>query len=205
MTVPTLAQTPLTGKSLFSLHYLETRPPGQPEWAEDPQAAFDAVRLLWQKARRYGGAWNEAQTKDEFVKPVLAVLGWSYIPQVKNSRSGRINRPDYALFADEATKNAAYPHQGDDDPFYSRSLAIAEAKYWGRPSAGRTPTAAIPGRPTTTPAIRWSATWWARAVRGASSPMAARGASTAARLAAPPVSSTRLTWMPFSRKTRHRT
>ena len=97
------------------------------------QAAFDAVRLLWQKARRYGEAWNEAQTEDEFVKPVLAVLGWSYIPQVKNSRSGRINRPDYALFADEATKNAAYPHQGDDDPFYSRALAIAEAKYWGRP------------------------------------------------------------------------
>ena len=133
MTVPTLAPTPLTGKSLFSLHYLETRLPGQPEWAEDPQAAFDAVRLLWQKARRYGEAWNEAQTEDEFVKPVLAVLGWSYIPQVKNSRSGRINRPDYALFADEATKNAAYPHQGDDDPFYSRALAIAEAKYWGRP------------------------------------------------------------------------
>jgi hypothetical protein len=133
MTFPVLALTPLTGKSLFSLHYLETRLPGQPEWAEDPQAAFDAVRLLWQKARRYGGAWNEAQTEDEFVKPVLAVLGWSYIPQVKNSRSGRINRPDYALFADEATKNAAYPHQGDDDPFYSRSLAIAEAKYWGRP------------------------------------------------------------------------
>ena len=98
-----------------------------------PLAAFDAVRLLWQKARRYGEAWNEAQTEDEFVKPVLAVLGWSYIPQVKNSRSGRINRPDYALFADETTKNAAYPHQGDDDPFYSRSLAIAEAKYWGRP------------------------------------------------------------------------
>ena len=133
MTAPTLAPTPLTGKSLFSLHYLETRLPGHPEWAEDPQVTFDAVRLLWQKARRYGETWNEAQTEDEFVKPVLAVLGWSYIPQVKNSRSGRINRPDYALFADEATKNAAYPHQGDDDPFYSRSLAIAEAKYWGRP------------------------------------------------------------------------
>ena len=124
---------PQTGKSLFSQHYLETRLPGHPEWAEDPQPAFDAVQALWHKARQYGQAWNEAQTEDEFVKPVLAALGWSYIPQVKNSRSGRVNRPDYALFADEATKNASYPHQGNDDAFYPRALAIAEAKYWGRP------------------------------------------------------------------------
>jgi hypothetical protein len=127
------AAAPLTGKSLFSLHYLDSRLPAHPEWAEDPTDALNAVRGLWAKAQRYGAAWNEAQTEDEFVKPVLALLGWSYIPQVKNSRGGRVNRPDYALFPDEATKNAAYPHQGDDDPFYSRALAIAEAKYWGRP------------------------------------------------------------------------
>ena len=122
-----------SGKSLFSLHYLEPRLPAHPEWAEDPTQAFAALAALWEKAQRYGAAWNEAQTEDEFIKPMLALLGWSYIPQVKNSRGGRVNRPDYALFADEATKNAAYPHQGDDDPFYGRSLAIAEAKYWGRP------------------------------------------------------------------------
>ncbi|MBK6433015.1 MAG: restriction endonuclease, partial [Anaerolineae bacterium] len=122
-----------SGKSLFSLHYLESRLPAHPEWAEDPTQAFAALAALWEKAQRYGAAWNEAQTEDEFIKPMLALLGWSYIPQVKNSRGGRVNRPDYALFADEATKNAAYPHQGDDDPFYGRSLAIAEAKYWGRP------------------------------------------------------------------------
>ncbi|MGB4978674.1 MAG: hypothetical protein WBR35_18225, partial [Anaerolineae bacterium] len=109
------------GKSLFSLHYLESRLPAHPEWAEDPTESFAALAALWEKAQRYGVSWNEAQTEDEFIKPMLALLGWSYIPQVKNSRGGRVNRPDYALFADEATKNAAYPHQGDDDPFYGRS------------------------------------------------------------------------------------
>jgi len=93
-----------SGKSLFSQHYLETRLPGHPEWAEDPRPAFAAVHALWQKARLVGHTWNEAQTEDEFVKPVLAALGWSYIPQVKNRRSGRVNRPDYALFADETAK-----------------------------------------------------------------------------------------------------
>jgi len=133
MTVATLDPTPLTGKSLFSQHYLEARLPDHPEWAEDPGAAFDAVRALWQRAQQLGDAWNEAQTEEEFVRPALTVLGWSYIPQVKNSRSGRVNRPDYALFPDEAARDAAYPHQGQDDAFYGRALAIAEAKYWGRP------------------------------------------------------------------------
>lgn len=133
MPAATSLPTTTSGKSLFSQHYLETRLPGHPEWLEDPQAVFDAIRDLWQKAQRYGETWNEAQTEDEFVKPTLAALGWSYIPQVKNSRGGRVNRPDYALFADEVSKDAAYPHQGNDAAFYSRALAIAEAKYWGRP------------------------------------------------------------------------
>lgn len=133
MTDTPLAPAPLTGKSLFSLHYLETRLPGHPEWAEDAQTAYAAVGALWQKAQQYGVARNEAQTEEEFIKPVLAVLGWSYIPQAKNRRNGRIDRPDYALFGGETAKNDAYPYQGQDDAFYSRALAIAEAKYWGRP------------------------------------------------------------------------
>ena len=111
------------------------------------------------------------------------------------ARSGRINRPDYALFADA----------GDQErrPIRTRATMTPSTPAPWRsprpstgagPSAGRTPAAATPGRPRATPATRWSATWWARAARGASSPTAASGASTAARSAAPPASSTRLTW-----------
>ena len=120
-------------KTLFSLHYLEHRLPDHPEWSEDPRAAFEAVRALWQRARQHGDTWNEAQTEDEFVRPILEALGWTFVVQPKSVRRGRVTRPDYALFADEASKAEAYPFQGDDDPFYSRALAIAEAKYWGRP------------------------------------------------------------------------
>jgi len=120
-------------KTLFSSHYLENRLPDHPEWTEDPRPVFDVVRGLWQKTRQYGDSWNEAQTEEEFIKPVLKALGWSFIVQPKARRRGRTTRPDYALFADNATRQAAYPHQEDDDAFYSRALAIAEAKYWGRP------------------------------------------------------------------------
>jgi len=120
-------------KTLFSRHYLNTRLPNHPEWAEDPRPTFEVVRALWQKARQYGQNWNEAQTEEEFVKPMLKALGWAFTVQPKAKKGGRITRPDYALFGSDQAKAEADRYLGQDDPFYNRALAIAEAKYWGRP------------------------------------------------------------------------
>ena len=134
LTVPgSLPRLP-TAKSLFSQHYLQARLPEHAEWAADPLPVFEAVRGLWERARALGGSWNEAQTEQEFVKPVLDALGWSYIVQVKaQRRGGSLTRPDYALFGDPRPRRRPIPHQGNDDAFYGRAAAIAEAKYWGRP------------------------------------------------------------------------
>jgi len=126
-------QRPPAGKSLFSQHYLQQRLPDHPDWHEDPMPAFEALRALWLKARMFGANWNEAQTEDEFIRPALEVLGWKFAVQTKSQKKGSVARPDYALFADQAAKDAAYPHQGHDDAFYIHAVAIAEAKYWGRP------------------------------------------------------------------------
>jgi hypothetical protein len=121
------------GKTLFSPHYLETRLPAAPEWAEDSSDAVARLQALYEDKRAILPTLNESQTEQEFVKPALEILGWSYIVQVKAGGSGSLTRPDYALFADERAKAEAYPHQGNDPAFYGRALAIAEAKYWGRP------------------------------------------------------------------------
>ncbi len=120
-------------KTLFSPYYLEHRLPGHPEWGQDPRPTFAAVCALWQKASRHGGSWNEAQTEEEFVKPMLEALGWLFIVQATSHKGKDISRPDYALFVDAITRDAAYSLQGNDDAFYSHVPAIAEAKYWGRP------------------------------------------------------------------------
>jgi len=122
-----------TGKTLFSPHYLETRLPAAPEWAEDCLEAFARLKALYDGKRAILPTLNESQTEQEFVKPALEILGWSYIVQVKAGGAGSLTRPDYALFSDERTKAEAYPHQGDDPAFYSRALVVAEAKYWSRP------------------------------------------------------------------------
>jgi hypothetical protein len=78
------------------------------------------VRELWRRAQQHGDSWNESQTEQEFIQPSAR-------------QAGRVRRPDYALFLDQASKDGAMPHQGDDDAFYARVPTIAEAKYWGRP------------------------------------------------------------------------
>lgn len=123
----------MRSKTLFSNHFLNTRLVQMPEWKEDPLPTLERVRKLWLTAAQHGATWNEAQTEQEFIQPVLTALGWEFIVQAKSKRGGQVTRPDYALFADETAKGDAYRYQGDDDAFYSRALAIAEAKHWGRP------------------------------------------------------------------------
>ena len=119
-------------RDLAQQHYLETRLPGHPEWAEDPRPGFRCSAGPMEKARRYGDAWNEAQTEDEFVKPV-AVAGLALHPCRPSRRSGRIGRPDYALFGDEASKDAAYPTRA--------RMTFSMPRSWRspRPSIGAAP------------------------------------------------------------------
>ncbi len=122
-----------TSKSLFSRHYLTRRLPEHAEWAEDLTASYERLRELYAAKREVLPTLNEAQTEDEFIKPVLELLGFTYIAQSATHRGGRVQRPDYALFADAAHKADAYKFVDDEAAFYGRALAIAEAKYWERP------------------------------------------------------------------------
>jgi len=120
-------------KPLFSSHYLEHRLVDSPEWSLDPRPTFDALQQLYQRKKALLSSLNEAQTEEEFIKPVLEILGFSYIAQVVTKTKGRAERPDYALFANDEQKLAAYPNQNNESVFYHQVLAIAEAKYWERP------------------------------------------------------------------------
>lgn len=124
---------PYMNQALFADHYLRERMADHAEWREDIAPLFDRFKKLYvERLPRLENA-NEAQTEDEFIKPALDFLGFEYIPQIKYKRAGQTNRPDYALFADASTKDEAYPLQDDQARFFSRTLAICEAKYWGRP------------------------------------------------------------------------
>lgn len=120
-------------KPLFSQHYLEHRIQECPEWQVDARAGFEAFNTLYLAKKDLLPTLSEAQTEEVFIKPALDILGFSHIPQVTTRGKGRAERPDYALFTNEADRDAAYPLQNDEPAFYARVKAIAEAKYWERP------------------------------------------------------------------------
>ncbi|MFM8293832.1 MAG: restriction endonuclease, partial [Microcystaceae cyanobacterium] len=120
-------------KPLFSGHYLEFHLPEFPEWQLDPSPVFAQLKSLYLAKKALLLSLNEAQTEEEFIKPVLDILGFSYIPQVITKGKGRAERPDYALFVEEGQKLAAYADQNNESVFYQQVVAIAEAKYWERP------------------------------------------------------------------------
>lgn len=120
-------------KPLFSGYYLTRRLPESSEWNESVTQPLLELQQLYRNKQTILPTLNEAQTESELIQPVLELLGFAYIPQITTRRGGRAERPDYALFGDEAAKVAAYPFQSNDSAFYDCVLAIAEAKYWERP------------------------------------------------------------------------
>ncbi|MCA9936939.1 MAG: hypothetical protein KC415_23550, partial [Anaerolineales bacterium] len=122
-----------TNKSLFSQHYLDFRLADQPEWQTDVMPALAQVQALYQAKAALLPQYKEAQTENEFIQPLLDILGFAYTVQPASKKGGQAQRPDYALFADGVAKTAADHHLQNDAAFFSRAIAICEAKYWERP------------------------------------------------------------------------
>ena len=121
-------------RGLFSDHYLKERLPEREEWKVDSKLAVfrDELLALYQAKKSILSHLNEAQTEDEFIKPLLDLLGYtdSYIVQAATKLGQQTNRPDYALFPDAVTKNKAYTKIESND--YTQCIGIADAKYWER-------------------------------------------------------------------------
>ena len=128
------AELPFENRSLFSDHFLRERLPAHPAWpGGDVDAAWGEVRALWERVRERLPGMKEAQTEEEWIRPVLRVLGWSFDvqPPVRGI-AGTPNAPDYALFTDEARQAAAAALRGDEARYWGVASVVADAKYWGR-------------------------------------------------------------------------
>ena len=121
-------------RGLFSDHFLRERLPEWKEWNvnEEFECFRGSLLALYEAKKPILTGLNEAQTEEEFIKPVLDMLGYanSYIVQASTKIGQQTNRPDYALFPDASTKDKAYAKIESND--YAQCIGIADAKYWGR-------------------------------------------------------------------------
>ncbi len=123
---------PYRNQGLFSDHYLDTRLRESSEWLEDSEPLRKRLLELYKDKESLLKVANEAQTEDEFIRPVLESLGFAYWVQDTTKATGGPQRPDYVLYPDEGTKSRAVVHKANEAKRYAPALAIAEAKYWGR-------------------------------------------------------------------------
>lgn len=127
---------PYKNTGLFADYFLDSKLPSEKIWkdalsSEQARQVFESLKALYVNKKAIFSNLNEAQTEEEFIRPVLDSLGFQYIVQTPAKSLGKQQTPDYALFATEEIKNLAYSEVTQNN--YSNALAIADAKYWDRP------------------------------------------------------------------------
>jgi type I restriction-modification system DNA methylase subunit len=122
---------------LFSDYYLDNRVRDRPEWrapdtASDVTAALAEIADLWRQFQPEHD--NEAQTEDEWIRPVLRRLGHYFNVQVAVQTPLGARKPDYVFFPDEAARQAAKARTGVlSEADLRDALAVGDAKAWELP------------------------------------------------------------------------
>ncbi|MCK9567093.1 MAG: BREX-1 system adenine-specific DNA-methyltransferase PglX, partial [Methanothrix sp.] len=118
---------PFRNSNLFSNHYLEKLVKDNPEWREaEPEEAFARIRELYERKARVLENYNESQLEENFIRPVLRILGHHF--GVQGKVLGKDRTPDYAFFPDQKSLDEAEAHPGED--YYRRAVAVGDAKSW---------------------------------------------------------------------------
>ncbi len=117
---------------LFADYYLDNRLIDQPEWrTAEVSATLDTLTRLWATFTPHHD--NEPQTEEEWIRPVLRALGHTFNVQVALKTPFGTRKPDYILYPDEASRQAAKAKSGAfDSQELTTALAVADAKAWER-------------------------------------------------------------------------
>jgi len=118
---------PFKNSNLFSNHYLEKLIKDSPEWREaEPEQAFAEIKELYERKARVLENYNEAQLEENFIRPVLRLLGHYF--GVQGKVLGKDRTPDYAFYPDGESLNDAESRPGED--YYRHAIAVGDAKSW---------------------------------------------------------------------------
>ncbi len=117
---------------LFSDHYLQYILPEQ--WGSLKDEAAQVMAQLQQRYRRFTpNASNEAQTEEDWIKPVLHALGHNFEVQAPLKVPDGIQRPDYIFYRDNAALVASKNRVVDAEHLQHSAVAVGDAKSWDRP------------------------------------------------------------------------
>jgi type I restriction-modification system DNA methylase subunit len=117
---------------LFSDHYLDHILPKQ--WDILRDEAFQVMTQLQGLYTRFTpNTNNEAQTEDDWIKPVLRATGHTFEVQAFLKTPDGAKRPDYFFYRDNAALVANKNSIVDADDLQRGAFAVGDAKSWERP------------------------------------------------------------------------
>ena len=115
--------------TLFSSHHLEKVVNNQA--STTLASVYAQIKQLYTSVAEFVENLNEAQTEEQFIRPVLRCLGHVFEVQPRLQTSLGSKQPDYAFFADQEALDKAHPQINTND-FFNTAIAVGDAKAWTR-------------------------------------------------------------------------
>ena len=128
-----LTPHPHRNQQLFSDHYLNVILPRRPDWQGIADEAAGVLSDLQRVFAGYTPSDKEAQVEDDFIKPVLRLLGHTFEVQASLSTPDGSKTPDYVFYRDQATLIANKKKKLNDTLLAGCAIAVGDAKAWDRP------------------------------------------------------------------------
>ncbi len=121
--------------ALFSQYFLDEGIVQSGDWKSIEEAALDSARALIAAQIEDFDARHqpdEGNTETDFIRPLLALLGWEFTVQERINQKGRADVPDYLMFLD-ANAKAGATKEKSPAARYQLGVSIVEAKRWSAP------------------------------------------------------------------------
>lgn len=126
--------SPVVCRGVFSANYLSRHFRNSEHYltADEVSFCYEAAKTRWRDNLPGLRRQNEAFTRTSFLDPLLADLGWHFIPEAKLPKGLTRKRPDYCLFPSAEAQQQAAAQTSTVDVFRFAD-AVLEAKKWQHP------------------------------------------------------------------------
>jgi hypothetical protein len=128
-----LAPAAHRNQQLFSDHYLNVTVPARPEWPALMAEAEPVLRDLQHLFAAYTPGDKEAQTEEDWIRPVLRRLGHTFEVQPSLETPDGTRTPDYVFYRSQAALVKNKGHKLNETLLHSHAVAVGDATYWDRP------------------------------------------------------------------------
>jgi type I restriction-modification system DNA methylase subunit len=124
---------PHNNHQLFSDYYLDEILLYMSEWEALFEEAAAVQAQIAALLAKYKPSTKEAQVEEEFIKPVLRLLGHTFEVQASVKTADGTKAPDYVFYRDLDALNANKNKKLDDALAQEGAFAVGDAKYWDCP------------------------------------------------------------------------